>query len=53
MVTKSGNTEYLLLTRALIVHAVGMILLVVSYKMEWLQKVILTGPVPKFQTLNL
>lgn len=42
MAKKSGNTEYLLLTRALIVHAVGMVLLVVSYKMGWLQKVIST-----------
>jgi biopolymer transport protein ExbB/TolQ len=39
---KSGNTEFLLLTRALIVHAVGLLLVVFAYKMEWIQKVIST-----------
>lgn len=39
---KSGNTEYLLLLRTFIVHAVGIMLMFFSYKMGWLQKVIST-----------
>ena len=39
---KSGNTEFLLLTRAFIVHAVGILLLIFTYKMGWMQKVIST-----------
>lgn len=40
--SKTGNTEYLLVLRAFIIHAVGVMLLFFSYKMGWLQKVIST-----------
>jgi biopolymer transport protein ExbB/TolQ len=39
---KSGDTEYLLLTRALIIHAIGVSSVILSYRMGWLQKVIST-----------